>query len=599
MKSAKQNKIRNFSIIAHIDHGKSTLADRIMEMTNAVAKRDMREQLLDDMALERERGITIKLKTVHMQYQADDGEIYELNLIDTPGHADFNYEVSRSLAACEGALLVIDATQGMQAQTIANLRLAQEQHLTIIPVINKIDMPSADIDKVMAQLDELENIDSTLAILTSARTGEGVKDVLESIVKNIPSPQGKTESALQALIFDSHYDPYRGIILNVRVVNGCIKPGMQVRMLATKQRFQVTDVGYYTPERQESEELAAGEVGFVSTGLKDAAKSKVGDTLAVTETTEALHGYKEVQPMVFAGLFTVDNKDEAKLRDAVEKLALNDSAFVYTPETSQALGAGFRCGFLGVLHMEIVQERLEREFHLQVLSTAPSVSYHVMQKNGTMLVVNNPSDYPSFDQIDYVEEPFVNASIILPVENIGDVIELCNSKRGIYQNIEYLNADTAELAYELPMAEIVYNFYDALKSLTHGYATIEYVAGEYRKSDLVKMEIWLNDDPVDAFNFILPREDAFARGKNIVGQMKYLIPRKLYPMPVQAVVENHAIAREDIPPLRKSATGRGFSGSIGRKRKAAKNIAQNRSRQRKIGKADVPQEAFHAILNLN
>lgn len=591
------NKIRNFCIIAHIDHGKSTLADRILEMTHTVSQRDMKNQLLDNMDLERERGITIKLQTVHMYYKSVDGNEYEFNLIDTPGHADFNYEVSRSMAACEGALLLIDATQGIQAQTLANLRLAKEQNLAIIPVINKIDMPNADVNNVLQQLDELEDIDSSRAILASAKTGDGVSEIMESIVKNIPAPT-VYEDETKALIFDSHYDPYTGVILNVRVISGELKSGMKVYMLATGQSIDIENVGYYTPQEQNIDILKAGEVGYIITGLKDASSIRVGDTISGSMTAEPIQGYKEIQPLVFSGFFPADSKEQEKLRDAVEKLALNDSAFIYQPEVSAALGFGFRCGFLGVLHMEIVQERLEREFGVEIISTAPSVEYHVQKKNGEMVMVNNPAEFPYFGDIDYVEEPMVDALIVVPTDVLGNIMKLCNSKRGVYKNIDYINGKTARLYYELPMSEIVYDFYDSLKSLSHGYSTVEYSPGQYKKSDLLKMDIYLNDEIIDAFSFIVTRDLAYEKGKEIVEKMKYLIPRKLYPMPVQAVVENKAIAREDIPPLRKSATGKGFTGSMSKKKRIAKKITENKSRQRKIGKADVPQEAFHAILSL-
>lgn len=591
------SKIRNFCIIAHIDHGKSTLADRMLEMTHAVSRREMKNQLLDNMELERERGITIKLQTVHMHYKSADGNEYEFNLIDTPGHADFNYEVSRSMAACEGAILLIDATQGIQAQTLANLWLAKEQNLEIIPVINKIDMPNADVDNVLQQIKELGDIDDSRTILASAKTGEGVFEIMESIIKNVPAP-AVSEEETKALIFDSHYDPYTGVVLNVRVISGELRSDMRVYMLATGQTIDIENVGYYTPQEQNIDVLKAGEVGFVATGLKDASSVRVGDTISTNISAEPLQGYKEIQPLVFSGFFPADSKEQEKLRDAVEKLALNDSAFIYQPEVSAALGFGFRCGFLGVLHMEIVQERLEREFGVEIISTAPSVEYHVLKKNGEMIIVNNPSEFPDFGEIDYVEEPMVDAFIVVPVDAIGNIMKLCDSKRGTYKNIDYINGNTARLYYELPMLEIVYDFYDSLKSLSHGYSTVEYIPGQYKKSDLLKMDIYLNDEIIDAFSFIVTRDSAYKKGKEIVEKMKHLIPRKLYPMPVQAVVENKAIAREDIPPLRKSATGKGFTGSMSKKKRIAKKITENKSRQRKIGKADVPQEAFHAILSL-
>ena len=591
------NNIRNFCIIAHIDHGKSTLADRMLELTHAVSQHDMKEQFLDTMELERERGITIKLQTVHMFYQAADGEEYEFNLIDTPGHADFSYEVSRSMAACEGALLLVDATQGIQAQTIANLRLAREQHLAILPIINKIDMPNADVERVRRELMQLDDVDASRILLASAKTGEGVPAIMESIVQNIPAPQTDSDTP-RALIFDSHYDPYRGVMLNVRMVSGELCPGMAVSLLAAGHHFTIEDIGYYTPEEHSLPALRAGEVGFIATGLKDASAIRVGDTIADREDVQPIHGYEEIHPLVFSGFFPVDSKDEGKLRDAVEKLALNDAAFVYQPEVSAALGYGFRCGFLGVLHMEIVQERLAREFAVDIISTAPSVEYHVRKKDGEQVIVHSPADFPAFGEVESVEEPMVNAAIVLPVDALGSVIELCNNRRGTFLSLNYLSDTSAELCYELPMAEIVYDFYDALKSLSHGYATVEYRTGPYRPADLVKMDIYLNDDLIDAFSFIVTRDSAYDKGREIVEKLKYLIPRKLYPMPVQAVVENRSIARENIPPLRKSVTGKGFTGRISRKKRAAKKITENKNRQRKIGKADVPQAAFHAILSL-
>lgn len=589
--------IRNFCIIAHIDHGKSTLADRMIEMTHAVPQREMKDQLLDNMDIERERGITIKLQTVHMYYQSDDGQEYEFNLIDTPGHADFNYEVSRSMAACEGALLLVDATQGVQAQTLANLQLAREQHLSIIPVINKIDMPAADPKRVLDQLKELEGVDTSLTLLTSAKTGEGVHEVMESIVKHVPAP-AEPHGETRALIFDSHYDSYKGVMLNVRVVSGALRPGMKVYMLASKKSFNIENVGYYTPAEKRTDSLGEGEVGFVATGLKDPALVKIGDTLAEDLAAQPLHGFRENHPLVFAGFFPVDSRDEAKLQDAVEKLALNDSAFSYHRETSAALGVGFRCGFLGVLHMDVVKERLEREFGLEIISTAPSVEYHVQTKEHGMVVAHSPAEFPYFGDIDHVEEPMVNASIILPEDALGDAMKLCRDKRGIFVNMDYLNTRTMQLHYGFPLAEIVYDFYDSLKSLSHGYATVSYTPAGYKTADLVKMDIYLNDDPVDAFSFIVTRDSAYEKGRDIVEKLKYLIPRKLYPMPVQSVVENKPIAREDIPPLRKSVTGKGFIGNLSKKKRAARKITENKNRQRKLGKADVPQEAFQAILTL-
>ena len=597
------NNIRNFCIIAHIDHGKSTLADRLIETTNTVSEREMKEQLLDNMDLERERGITIKLQTVRMYYKASDNIEYELNLIDTPGHTDFNYEVSRSLAACEGALLLVDATQGVQAQTIANLKLALEQNLTIIPVINKIDMPNADAESVIKELEELEEFDGldlSNVILASAKNGIGIDDILESIIQHVPAPKGNSEKPLQALIFDSHYDVYRGVVLHIRVFNGSIRAGMKIKMLKSDLVFEALQVGVFLPEMQSVEALDAGEVGFISTNIKVVSNIKVGDTIINPNIpdTEAVPGYKEVKPMVYAGLFPIRNEDQDKLKDAVEKLALNDSAFIYKQENSMALGVGFRCGFLGILHMEIIQERLEREYGIEILSTFPSVEYRVTLKNGEIATINNPMLLPSFEKIDYIEEPFIDAAIIIPMENIGEIMELCQEKRGCYVDMVYLNNKMAELIFKLPISEIAYDFYDSLKSLTHGYASIDYRDRSYVVSDLVKMDIWLNDEMVDAFSFILPRDKSFERGKQIVQKMKHVIPRKLYPMPVQSVVENKVIVREDIPPLRKSVTGKGYSGSMSKKKKIAKNIKDNKVRQRKFGGVDIPQEAFHAVLDV-
>ena len=595
------NNIRNFCIIAHIDHGKSTLADRLIEMTKTVSEREMKEQLLDNMELERERGITIKLQTVRMYYQAEDQAEYELNLIDTPGHTDFAYEVSRSLAACEGALLVIDATQGVQAQTIANLKLAQEQNLTIIPVINKIDMPNADVERVTKELEELDGINLDNIILASARTGAGVDNILNAIVKEIPAPSGEQNRPLQALIFDSHYDMYRGVVLHVRIFNGSVATGQKIKMIKSELEFEALQIGVFLPEMRSVETLVAGEVGYISTNIKVVSNVKVGDTLIDINApdTPPVPGYKDVKPMVYAGLFPIKNEEQEKLRDAIEKLALNDSAFVYQQENSLALGSGFRCGFLGILHMEIIQERLEREHGIEIISTFPSVEYRVTLTNGQVITVNNPTLLPSFEKIASIEEPFIESAIIIPVENIGEIMNLCQEKRGIFVDMTYLNNKMAELFFKLPISEIAYTFFNSLKSITHGYASVDYRDRCYIASDLVKMDIWLNDEIVDAFSFILPRSSSFERGKQIALKMKHVIPRKLYPMPVQSVVENRVIAREDIPPLRKSVTGKGYSGSLSKKRKIAKNIKDNKVRQRKFGGVDIPQAAFHAVLDIS
>ena len=591
--------IKNFCIIAHIDHGKSTLSDRIIEYTHAIPQREMHNQILDTMDLEQERGITIKLQTLRMYYTAKDHREYEFNLIDTPGHADFNYEVSRSIAACEGSILVVDATQGIQAQTIANLKLALDEGLTILPVINKIDMPNASPEKVKEELMQLKVPNAQDALFLSAKTGEGVSELLERIAAKIPSPKGCDDAPLQALVFDSHYDSFKGVVLHIRVVNGCIHANQSFCLLASGKTFVPAEIGVFTPAMFTCETLNSGMVGYISTGLKDASILRPGDTLvSAAKKADPLPGYEPAKQMVFAGFFPLDSKDEIKLKDAIHKLSLNDSSFSFTEEHSAALGNGFRCGFMGILHMEIIQERLEREYEIPLLTTAPSVPYQLHLKSGETVIVRSPKDYPDFPYIETAYEPMVKATLIIPAESVGNVMELCTDKKGNYCEMTYLSQDRVELIYHFPASFIVYDFYDKLKSLTHGYSSVSYEDAGYQAADLVKLDIYLNDDLVDAFSCIVHRENAYEIGHQIVEKMKYVIPRKLYPMPVQAVVEHKALAREDIPPLRKSATGKGFSGSASQKKKAAKNISQNASRQRKFGKADIPQEALFAILSL-
>ncbi len=591
--------IKNFCIIAHIDHGKSTLSDRIIELTHSVSERDMQDQFLDNMELEKERGITIKLQTLRMYYTADDSEEYELNLIDTPGHADFNYEVSRSIAACEGAVLVVDATQGVQAQTIANLKLAMESNLCIIPVINKIDMPNANPEKVKKELISLNVPNAMDALLVSAKTGVGVHELLEKIVHLVPSPSGKSTEPLQALVFDSHYDLYKGVVLHVKIVNGTITAEDNLLLFSSKRKFAPMEIGFFTPEMKIATELSAGMVGYIATGLKEASILRPGDTIVNAGfDTHPLAGYEAANQVVFAGIYPLDSADENRLKDAMYKLSLNDSSISFEEEHSAALGYGYRCGFMGVLHMEIVKERLEREYDIKLLTTAPSVLYKIFLKSGEKIYVRNPKDFPDFQYVDCIFEPVMRTTIIMPVDNIGDVMSLCSEKKGEYIATEYLSEESVEITYRIPASQIVYGFYDRLKSITHGYSSVNYAEDGYEEADLVKLDIFLNDDIVDAFSCVVYRDEAYDIGRKVVEKMKYVIPRKLYPMPVQAVVEHKTIAREDIPPLRKSVTGKGFSGSMSKKKKAAKNIVQNSNRQRKYGKADIPQEALLAILNI-
>ena len=592
--------IRNFSIIAHIDHGKSTLADRLLEATGTVDRRKMKEQILDSMDLERERGITIKLNAIRLPYTAGDGEEYELNLIDTPGHVDFTYEVSRSLAACEGALLVVDASQGIEAQTLSHLFLAMEHDLEIIPVLNKIDLPQAEPEKHMMEICDLLGSDPEDAILASAKEGTGVERILEAIVEQVPPPEGKPDAPLRALIFDSQYDQYRGAIPFVRVVDGAVRPGMRISFGANDSVYEVDEVGFLRLGFQQTEELTAGEVGWVAAQIKRVGDTKVGDTVldAGDRAEELLPGYQEAKPMVFAGLYPTDSDQFEDLRDALEKLRLNDASLHYEPETSEALGFGFRCGFLGLLHMEIVQERLEREFDLDLITTIPNVEYHVLGEDGETTVVENPARMPDPGRIEEVEEPFVRTRILTPDDYIGGIQKLCHDRRGEYVSMEYLDSTRVEIVYELPLSEIVLDFYDRLKSATRGYATLDYDMAGYRASDLVRLDILVNEDAVDALSMIVHRDEAYDVGRKIAAKLKELIPRQLFEVPVQAAIGNDVIARETIRALKKNVTAKCYGGDITRKRKLWERQKEGKKRMKKVGSVDIPQEAFMAVLEV-
>jgi GTP-binding protein LepA len=597
---SKQAKIRNFSIIAHIDHGKSTLADRILDFTGALSEREKQDQFLDKMDLERERGITIKLQSVRLPYQAKNGQEYILNLIDTPGHVDFSYEVSRSLQACEGALLVVDAAQGVEAQTLANVYLALENDLEIIPVINKIDLPSADPERVKEEVEEVIGLDASEAVLASAKAGIGIEEILEQIVDKVPAPTGDPNAPLQALIFDSFYDAYKGVIVYMRVVEGTIRKGMKIKMMATGKTFEVLEVGAYNPHPVLMDELSVGEVGFVVASIKNVKDTRVGDTItdAINPATEPLPGYRKTNPMVFCGLYPVDSSQYEDLREALEKLELNDASLAYEPETSNALGFGFRCGFLGLLHMEIIQERIEREFQIPLITTAPSVVYQVYQTDGTMLQIENPTLMPPTQKIDHVEEPYVRASIMVPNDFVGTVMELCQSKRGKYIDMKYLDTNRVNLQYDLPLSEIVYDFFDLLKSSTKGYASFDYELIGNKTSDLVKMDVLLNGEVVDALSFIVHRNRAQHRGRLLVEKLKKLIPRQMFEIPIQAAIGNKVVARENISAIRKNVLAKCYGGDISRKRKLLEKQKEGKKRMKAVGSVEVPQEAFMAVLKM-
>ncbi len=598
---ANQKNIRNFSIIAHIDHGKSTLADRLLEKTQSVSSREMEEQLLDNMDIERERGITIKARAVKMNYHAKNGEDYEFNLIDTPGHVDFNYEVSRSLAACEGALLIVDATQGIEAQTLANTYLALENDLEIIPVINKIDLPSADIEGTRNEIEDVIGIPAEDCPAVSAKTGQNIEDVLERIVSDIPAPKGDPEAPLKCLIFDSYYDSYRGVVVNVRVADGKVRIGTKIKMMNTGAIFDVTEVGYMSAfGLVPAKELAAGEVGYITASIKNVSDTRVGDTVTeVDNPTEIpFEGFKKAQPMVFAGIYPADGAKYPDLRDALMKLQLNDAALTFEPETSIALGFGFRCGFLGLLHMEIIEERIEREFNLDLVTTAPSVIYKITTKDGVTSYIDNPAVYPSPDEISVAEEPIVSASIIVPSEFVGGIMELCKDRRGVFIDMKYIDKTRMELHYTLPLNEIIYDFFDALKSRSKGYASLDYEFKGYAESKLVKLDILLNMEVVDALSFIVHADKAYARGRKIVEALKDNIPRQLFEVPVQAAVGGRVIARETVKAMRKDVLAKCYGGDITRKKKLLEKQKEGKKRMRKLGSVEVPPETFMAVLKL-
>lgn len=600
--SVNKDHIRNFSIIAHIDHGKSTLADRLLELTSSVAKRDMQAQILDDMELERERGITIKAHAVKLDYKAKNGEMYEFNLIDTPGHVDFNYEVSRSLAACEGAILIVDASQGVEAQTLANTYLALDHDLDILPVINKIDLPAADPDRVAEEVEEIVGIPCMDDPRISAKTGENVEEVLEYIVNGVSAPKGDDNKPLQALIFDSVYDSYRGVIVYVRIKEGKIKAGDTMRIMSTGAEFTVVEVGYMRATSMEpAKELTAGEVGYITASIKTVGDAHVGDTVTTAENpaTEALPGYRKVNPMVYCGLYPADGADYEALRDALEKLQLNDASLSYEPETSGALGFGFRCGFLGLLHLEIIQERLDREYNLDLIATVPSVVYKIHLTDGTMVEIDNPTNYPDPAYIDYCEEPFADAHIYVPSDFVGTVMDMCQDKRGIFKNMNYITPDRVDIHYELPLNEIIYDFFDALKSRTRGYASFDYEMKDYRKSDLVKVDVMLNGDIIDALSFIIHKDKAYQRARRIAEQLKKYIPRHLFEIPIQVAIGGKVIARETVKALRKDVLAKCYGGDVTRKKKLLEKQKEGKKRMRQFGSVEVPQEAFLAVLKLS
>ena len=594
--------IRNFSIIAHIDHGKSTLADRLIEMTGVLSKREMESQVLDNMDIEKERGITIKSQAVKMKYKAKDGHEYELNLIDTPGHVDFNYEVSRSLAACDGAILVVDSSQGVEAQTLANVYLALDNNLEILPVINKVDLPNARPDEVKKEIEDIIGIPAMDAPCISAKSGLNVDEVLERIVTTLPAPTGDENAPLKCLIFDSIYNDYKGAIAYVRVKDGKVKVGDEILLMASKKTFVVTEVGHFEPGSYEPcDELEAGEVGYIAASIKNLSDIRVGDTITIKQNPalEPLPGYKKVNPMVYCGLYPVDGSDYENLKVALEKLKLNDAALEYEPETSTALGFGFRCGFLGLLHLEIIEERLDREFDLSLITTSPSVIYKVYKTDGSMVELYNPSDLPAPNEISYMEEPFVQAEILTPKEYVGNIMEICQNRRGIYIDMKYLDANRVTLIYELPLNEIIYDFFDSLKSRTKGYASFDYEVKDYRRSELVKLDIWVNGEGVDALSFIVHKDSSYERGKKMIEKLKTVIPRQLFAIPLQAVIGGKIIARETISAMRKDVLAKCYGGDITRKKKLLEKQKKGKKKMREIGNVEIPQEAFLSVLKLN
>ncbi|MFZ3170911.1 MAG: translation elongation factor 4 [Carboxydocellales bacterium] len=598
---ADQELIRNFCIIAHIDHGKSTLADRLLEFTGAITEREMTEQVLDLMDLERERGITIKLQAVRLDYKAKDGKTYQLNLIDTPGHVDFAYEVSRSLAACEGALLVVDAAQGIEAQTLANVYMALEHNLEIIQVINKIDLPSAEPERVMKEVEDVIGLPSAEAIFASAKSGIGIEEILEAIVKKVPPPKGEAKGPLKALIFDSHFDPYRGVIVYFRVIQGSIQPGMKVRFMATEKEFEVNEVGVFRPNQTLVDQLSVGEVGFLAASIKTVKDTQVGDTLTDADrpADKPLPGYRMVTPMVFCGLYPVESNEYENLRDALEKLKLNDASLVYEPETSVALGFGFRCGFLGLLHMEIIQERLEREYNLTLITTAPSVVYRVYKTDGKVFDIDNPTKLPPVQQVERLEEPYVRATVMVPNTYVGSIMELAQEKRGNFKNMEYLTETRVTLTYELPLSEIVYDFFDQLKSRTKGYASFDYEFLGYLPSNLSKLDILIAGEVVDALSFIVHKDKAFARGKAMVEKLRELIPRQMFEIPIQAAIGTKIVARESVKAMRKNVLAKCYGGDITRKKKLLEKQKEGKKRMKQVGNVEIPQEAFMAVLSID
>ena len=593
--------IRNFSIIAHIDHGKSTLADRLLEMTGTISQREMEEQLLDTMELERERGITIKAQSARLLYDAKDGHQYTLNLIDTPGHVDFNYEVSRSLAACEGALLIVDATQGVEAQTLANVYLALEHDLEIIPIINKVDLPSADPERVCKEIEDIIGLDTSEAVMVSAKTGLGVDKVLEAIVEKIPEPKDESDKPLRALIFDSHFDPYKGAIANVRIMEGSVKTGDRIRMMSSGKEFEVIETGVFLPRMYAVKSLECGSVGYFAASMKNVRDCRVGDTVTRADNPahDALSGYRPATPMVYCGLYPVDTSEYDNLRDALEKLNLNDAALLYEPETSTALGFGFRCGFLGLLHMDVIKERLEREYGLSLITTAPSVIYHVYKTDGEMVAVDNPSLWPDTTKIEHIEEPFVKTTIIIPKDMVGTVMEISQNRRGQYVTMDYLDDTRVSLVYDLPLNEILYDYFDVLKSSTKGYASLDYELDGYRTSPMVKMDILINGEIVDALSVIVHKDFAARRGRGLVEKLRGLIPRQLFQIPIQAAVGNKIIARENVAALRKDVLAKCYGGDISRKRKLLEKQKEGKKRMKQVGSVEIPQEAFMAVLQVD